>query len=322
MQLSKLIEQADRIALISHINPDGDAVGSVSGLLLGLQSLGKEVTATLVHGVPEIFSFIPGSDQVMTTLPSQDSFDLCLLLDANDLNRTGAMEEMRGIGKSGKLGGVDHHPKGDLAQYTKATMHDTDAASTTQIIYSLLLELGCKITPAIATALLTGLYTDTGGFQYSNTSNNALEVAADLMRHGGRLQKIVQEISHSKSLSGLKLLGFALERLKLTCNGRCAVSVVTHEDITTTGASSEDLGGIIGNFCSLPGIQVSLLLSELEPGIIRGSLRTGDQYSVNVSRLGKLLGGGGHPKASGFAINGSIVIENGTWKVVAQTEKN
>ena len=172
-----------------------------------------------------------------------------------------------------------------------------------------------RITPRIATALLTGMYTDTGGFQYSNTSEETMQNAADLMRRGGRLNKIVQHISHQKSVAHLKLVGIALERLLVGWNGRCGISILTHADVLTAGAKDEDLTGVVNELNVLNGIDFVLLLTEMTPGEIRGSLRTSDSSRFNVARLARALGGGGHPRAAGFSLPGSLITSESGWRI-------
>ena len=320
-RLASLVEEAEHIALISHINPDGDAAGSLLGLYQALSDLGKKVTPVLLDGVPRAFLFLTGSDKVTSRLPNLEETDLCILLDANDVSRSGLGDDLRAFGKAGKLGCIDHHPKGDIYQYAQATTHDESASSTSEMVYTFLKDIGARFTPSVSTALLTGIYTDTGGFQFSNTSNKTLEITAELMRRGARLQRIVREIANSKSIASLKLLGYALERMKVVLHGQGVISALTNEDIQETKANSDDISGIIGNLNTVPGVAFSMLLSEMQPGVIRGSLRAVDGRGVNVGRLAKLLGGGGHPKASGFALPSSLVTTEKGWKVVAPEEK-
>lgn len=302
-ELIRLIEGAERIALISHVHPDGDAVGSLVGMYLGLTQLEKKVTATLVDGVPQIFSFLVGSEAVGTELPAVGDADLCIVLDTQDSARTGLLAEIHDYSEAGKLGNIDHHPKGDLERLSQAFLRDTVASSCAELSYKALSRLGVKFTPDIATALLTGMYTDTGAFQFDNTTNQTLELVAELMRRGGRLQKIASNISHHKTVPALKLMGLAMERIKVSLAGRSAFSVITHQDLKDCGAREEDVEGVVGAINVLPETQFCMLLMELVPGQLRGSLRTSDGHTTNVSRIAKLLGGAGHPKASGFTIN-------------------
>lgn len=317
MELTKrLINSNEVITVISHVHPDGDAVGSLLGLQLGLEQLGKNVHPVLHDPVPQVFSFLPKALQPITgTFPNDPG--LVIVVDLNDVVRTGFLPEVQRLAKEQKVITIDHHPKGDLSRLSVASIHNEHASSTAEIVYALLVELEVKITSPIATALLTGIYTDTGGFQYPNTTTRTLEIAAELMRRGARLGSIARNISHTKSVAGLKLLGLALERLRLTHDGTCAVSVLTYEDITSCNALPEDVSGIIGEINVLPTVRCSMLLTEIEPGAIRGTLRTGEGYKIKVNHLAKLLGGGGHPRAAGFLLPGKIVIDEAhhTWTI-------
>lgn len=315
--LVRLIKESKRIGVLAHIHPDGDAVSSLLALQLGLEQLGKEVFPILHDPVPDVFAFLPQGDQ-----PIRQEFlqglDLYLIADLNDLVRTGYIQEIQSRSNA-LLATIDHHPKGDLYKTSDAIYHDEQAASCTEMIYRLFIALEIKITPQIATCLLTGIYTDTGGFQYPNTTTETLEVAADLMRRGAKLNAITLHISHSKSVSSLKLMGIALSRLKITHNGQCAVSAITHEELLACSAGPEDIGGIIGEINGLSNVRCSLFIVELEPGILRGSIRSGEAFKTPVNLLAKLLGGGGHPRAAGFSIPGRLVIDKATnqWQVVS-----
>lgn len=304
-----LINDSQTIAVVSHVFPDGDAVGSLMGLTLGLESLGKTVIPVLRDPVPDVFSFLPTLERIKDTLPE---CDLCIVVDVSDQSRVDIADLNRQ-----PLMVIDHHPKGDLHRTAQAIRQDEQASSVAEMIYGLHLELGVRITPQIATCLLTGIFTDTGGFQYANATSKALGIAAELMKRGAKLSSIAANISHTKSVASLKLLGIALDRLKITLNGRCAVSILTQKDIITCNAQPEDLAGIISELNSLPQVLCSILLTEISPGVIRGSLRTTEGKVTKVGSLAKILGGGGHPRASGFTIPGMFHFDsNGQWKIV------
>ena len=315
---SQLIKQYEEIIIISHVRPDGDAIGSLAALQLGLEQLGKKVIPVLKDSPPEIFSFLPhGKTPIQNEFPKGDN-RLVIIVDLNDLIRTGFLETIQKFSENNPLIVIDHHPKGDLFRIAKAIIHKESASSAAEIVYSLLIDLGVKITPSIATSLLTGIYTDTGGFQYPNTTTQTLELGAELMRRGARLDTITRQIFHTKTVAGLKLLGLALERLHLTHDEQCAVSFITHEDIRACNASPEDIGGIIGELNVLPQVKFSLFLTEIKSGTIQGSLRTGEGHRVKVNQLAKLCEGGGHPRAAGFTIPGHIDHNKvtGKWSIV------
>jgi len=323
-ELINRLRSLERFIVVSHIQPDGDAVGSLTALTLGLQQLGKTVLPVLADGVPPSFQFVTGTLEVATEFPPLTIKDpyFCIAVDLPDSRRTGFGSNVLEYAEATMLGFIDHHPLGDLQKKTSDYYHSLNTSSCAELIYHVLLALEVRITPPIATALLTGMYTDSGGFQYDNTSTETMEIGADLMRRGARLRTIVDHISRQKSIASLRLLGLAMERLTLTNNGTCAVSVITYDDIEKAGGTADDASGIINQLNVLPGPRLCMLLTESEKGTIRGSLRSTDHPDMrvlNVTNVAKLLGGGGHARASGFLVEGHLEpLEGKTnlWKVV------
>ena len=313
-ELLGLIRAAQRIVLVAHLNPDGDAVGSLLAMTIALESLGKDVMPILHDAVPALFARImPNAEQVIATFPT--SFDLCILLDAASGNRTGFANEINASASKCKLAVIDHHPQLELRKTAVAYLHDLNASSTAEMLVAVVQALEVKITPDLATCLLTGIYTDTGGFQHSNTNEQTLEAAAELMRRGGKLQAITKAFDQDKTLAGLRLLGLALERATEKHHNFCTLSCLGNEDFQRSEANDSDLPGIITQLNNLPGNRFAMLLSEKEAGIIRGSMRSNDSYKYNVNKLARLLGGGGHAKASGFSIAGRIIEQSGQWQI-------
>ncbi len=167
----------------------------------------------------------------------------------------------------------------------------------------------------MATALLTGIYFDTGGFRHSNTSDEVLSIASELLKRGARLQKITENTDNTRSFSLFKLWGVALERLRLNKKYGISVSVITVDDINKAGATEEEVSGLVNLLNSAPESEVAMLLCESFDAKIKGSLRT-ESDKIDVSRIAKLFGGGGHKKAAGFTIDGRIKIVGNHWTVV------
>jgi bifunctional oligoribonuclease and PAP phosphatase NrnA len=312
-ELISHIRSARSATVVAHIRPDGDAVGSVLGLSAALQQIGIRATPVLKDGVPSAFLFVDGSAEVQQELPAD--CDICIVVDAPDSARTGFTVRTRAYADQGKLLLIDHHTKGDLLNRAAATLHRESASSTAELIAELILAMGVKLTSSVSTALLTGMYTDTGGFQYGNTSTQALNMAGELMRRGGRLNRIVQHVARQRSLAGLKLLGIALSRLTLTPDRLGAITVLNLEDLRNCDASPEDAGGLVNSLNVLPEVRYCLLLTELEPGMLRGTLRTAEGHSVDVAKLAHALGGGGHPRAAGFSVPGHLVYSSESWRI-------
>jgi len=189
----------------------------------------------------------------------------------------------------------------------QAKLHRVDASSTSELVVELAQELGAKFSSDMATCLLTGLYTDTGGFQHSNTTPRCMDVAAELLRRGGKLQLIVRALEQSKSMASLRLLGLALERASQTNGKRCLVSVLAQDDFVRLSASDEELPGVVGELNNMPDGRITVFISEAAEGTIRVMLRVPGDSTVRVNRLARLLGGGGHAKAAGVSLSGHIV---------------
>jgi phosphoesterase RecJ-like protein len=311
-QLVSKLTEATHIIIISHRNPDGDAVGSLVALALGLESLGKKVTGLLYDPVPEPFQFLCRHNLPSQTITDFTQADFCIVVDTGDIVRTGYPEIIAHFAKINSLGLIDHHPRGDLYGQSSARVHITESASCAELVWQVLHALSVKITPTVATTLLTGMYTDTGGFQLSNTTSECLTLAGELLKRGAKLQQIVHEIHREQNLPHLRLAGFALERIHTARAGQMTFSYLQPQDIAEVGAEEADTSGIIGELNVLPSSRCSLLLIENEPGTIRGVLRSSADHPnpVLVHRLARLLGGGGHPKAAGFTISATITVKD------------
>lgn len=309
------LRKAESIFLVSHLNPDGDAAASVLALKAGLEQLGKRAEGCLKDGMPSAFAFLLEKGEGLATEPPETPPDLCVILDASDSQRTGYPDWIRQMAKEGRLAYVDHHTQGDLAALAQAELRDPKASSTAELVFHLLLELGVRLTPGIATRLLTGIYTDTGGFMFPNTTPACMDAAAELLRRGGKLQLIVQKLELSKSLAELRLLGLALERAGKRRHSAFLVSLLTAEDFAHGTADNQ---GIVGQLNSMDETRATLLLSEEEEGQVRGSLRVPASSKLQVHRLARILGGGGHARAAGFTVPGHIRKEGERWRIVPE----
>lgn len=319
--LNKLIEQitlAEKILLITHENPDGDAMGGMLALRLALNILGKKTTAVCINSVPQPFAFLPGSEKIQSDFFLGDH-QLIIILDCGDLRRTGYAERLKGYSRvhRKRIINIDHHPKNDVHRISWYNYVDYEASSTSELIYKLLQELKIDINKNVATCLLCGIYTDTGGFRHANTSQEVFKIASQLMLAGAQLKHITKNISNSKSLAALRILGLALSRVKKDSRIGLVTSVITKKDLETYQASSTDLAGIVNLINSIPDTKAAILFSEPEVGKIRASVRT-ERNDVDVSKLAAVFGGGGLKKASGFSLDGKIIQnKDGSWKIMA-----
>jgi len=357
-QTTQAITAAQKILVLTHVNPDGDALGSLIALYLVLKKLGKEVTAVAPENIPGAFSFLPNltdlaksfsgtKDFIITidtsrtkvdrlgykhypeenklnivitplagTFRNEDvsfsygafKFDLIIVLDSPDLDRLGPLYDgQSSLFYETPVINIDHHAGNDF--FGKINWVDLTATSTAEILVSLIESLARErplIDEDIATALLTGIITDTGSFQNANTTPKSLTVAAQLVAAGGRQQEIIRHIFKTKPLSTLKLWGRILESVRLDATGKFVWAKISRADFLASGAQETETSGEIDELLkSAPGIDFVLLLSE-KTGELDGSLRS-VAPGVDVSQIAKLFGGGGHEAAAGFQIPGATL---------------
>ncbi len=305
---------AQKICIISHRRPDGDAVGSNVALKMALENVGKEVVSACVDPVPEDSVFLKGAADFVTDFDYED-FDAIVSVDCGGLKLVSFHEKKPKI-LSGKIPfiNIDHHESNE--HFGTINVVDPEACATAFILYFFFEQCGWEITIDIATALLHGVYFDTGSLMHSNTSAEVYEVCGKLVARGADLRRVVKELFYTRSVSKLKLLGRILEKTYINEEG-VTVSAVGTEDYLACGADSQDTGGAIDYLNMVPGSKYSVLLSEdRERGIVKGSLRT-RRDDVNLSEIASQWGGGGHPKASGFGVEGHLKPVM-SWKVVPE----
>lgn len=310
--IMKRLRESQKVLLGTHEHPDGDALGSVLALWHALRLQGKEVTAFIPDPAADFFEYLPGFDHLTTKKPNVPDFDMVVLLDYTQLYRTHLEEEARAHANTVC---IDHHY--DNQAEAKINLIVPEAAATAQIVAEMFRQEGVSLTQDIATCLLTGIFTDTGSFMHDSTTPDILNLASELMRKGARLSHIAHETYQKKGLPALRAWGRALSRVAVSENTGASVSVLTYQDLQECGATLDDLSGVVNLLNTLPETRFSLLLTEYEPGKIKGSLRSEPHKNVDVSQIAKKLGGGGHKLASGFEVQGQIVQVDGTWRVVA-----
>lgn len=309
------LKQYDQILLIIHENPDGDTLAAASTLYEALKKIGKEPSMVCKDMVPKPFQFITNHEEILHDLLFGD-FELILVIDCGDLKRTGFDDRLKKMAKKKKtIINIDHHPKNDLHKLATINLVDFKASSTSEIIWELLEKLETEIDKDMATNLLTGLYTDTGGFKHSNTSPKTLRIAAELLRLGAKIKLITKNVSFNRTIPSMKLWGVVLNRLKKQNELGIVYSIVTKQDLLKCGADYDDIAGVVNLINSIPDSKAAILFYETEDNKIRASVRT-ECDGVDVSRLANLFGGGGHKKASGFTLDGYFKTKDSDWEIV------
>ncbi len=310
-KLKKFITTKPKVLILAHANPDGDTVGSSLAMFLTFKNLGINTKIACFDRIEKL-NFLSGTEHFITDFNEND-FDAFMFVDCGDKKMTRFHESKpRIFSKNVVKINIDHHPTND--NFGEINFVQTEASSSAEIVFDLLKKLETQITPQMATALLTGLYTDTGGLQHQNTTPKTYFTAAELIRSGGNVSKISKNIFRKYEFKTLKLWAKVLKNLHVTPDGAAIVGV-EKSDYENLGATREDLVGIIDFINSMPEAQYSVLLSETADGSVKASLRT-RKPDVNMKALAEKFGGGGHVKASGFTIKNSRLQKEVKWKIV------
>ena len=297
------IGAGQRFFVAGHLNPDGDSIGCTLAMASLLTRMGKTVYAYAAPCVGQDLKFLPGFAQLhIGELPSKIDFDTVLLLECSDRKRGGNLETI--LQPAHSLINIDHHAVSEA--YGTVNHIDAGASSTAEIIFQLFEESKGRFVPTAqeATCLYTGVATDTGRFVHSNTTAEALRVAAALVALGADVNTVNQVIYFTKPYVELKLQGRALEKMKLHFHNQYSEIVLTAKDFSELQALPAQTQGIVSLPTMIPGVAVSALIKE-EPDKVSVNLRS--RGVVDVSQIAHLFGGGGHARASGFKVTGKSV---------------
>ena len=313
-ELKKVLEGKTSFALFAHEDPDGDAIGAILAFGKYLSDKKKEVKLISKDDLPAFFSFLNADHLIERDFLAGD-YDVFVLIDNGDLKRTGFADRIVRAKKKGKIIiNIDHHIQNDIWKIADVNLAFPEYSSTCEIVYEILTEDNYFIDSKVATNLLAGIYYDTGGFQHSNTSQKVLRIVAELLQRGARLRKISNNVSQARSLAMLKLWGIALDRITVLDDYNLAYSVLTQQDIVLSGATEEEISGLVNLINTTAEAEASLLICETNNGKIKGSLRT-ESDKIDLAALAKILGGGGHKKAAGFLLDGKIVKNRDGWEI-------
>lgn len=294
----------DRFVLTTHENPDGDALGSLLAMQLGLVQLGKD-TVMVLHGdapLPVEYGFM-SLDQLRRRWPDDVAERVLVALDCANESRIADPEV---LGRVPLSIDVDHHH--DNTRFGRINLVVADASSTGEVVRDLFRELGVELTPDIAEALYIALVTDTGRFQYTNTTPKALRLAAELVEAGADVHRVFQGVYESVQFAKLKLLARALERAQVYEGGRIVVSYLLRTDFADVNAAEPYSEGIIDYLRAVEGADMAVLIREpprRDGPTRRVSLRASVD-ELDVSAIARKSGGGGHRQAAGFSSEASI----------------
>lgn len=311
VKAGQLIKKSQKILCISHKKPDGDTLGASNALYHVLRELGKDVQMACVDDIPERYHFLPEIRKNIKEFNFLD-YDLIFVSDAGASYMTKYQDIYPGIfGGKVEVINLDHHSSND--NFGTVNIVDIGSASTTILIYKLLTFLGLKISPNTATAILCGIYNDTGSLMHGNTTLEVFEITGKMVEMGGRANIVARNLFRITPVTTMKVWGKVLERATINEEG-VVVSVLTQNDLIESNAKSDDISGVVDFLNSVPGSKFTVLLNEDEKGNVKGSFRT-RRDDVDLAELAGKFGGGGHKKAAGFTMPGRIHQEV-KWRVM------
>lgn len=293
------IRRSRSVCIVGHVRPDGDCIGSQIGLALALQAAGKEVICWNEDPLPKKLAFLDPTGLMRQPGPGHQ-FDCVVAADCASLQRLGRAGEH--IAARKLLVNIDHHRSN--TRYGDVNWVSWRQPSTGELIYRLLRVANWPITPPIADCLFTAVSTDTGSFQYPSTRPSTYEVAGDLVERGADLAKVCHQVYQSYPLARVRLVQTMLNRFRLTHDDRTAYFWLHQRDYQRTGAELDDSEGLIDYLRAIEPVVVACIFEEIEPGLIRLSLRSKSDH-VNVNEIAARFGGGGHQAAAGARIRGN-----------------
>lgn len=293
LEIRDKILKSDNIVVVSHVNPDGDAIGSGLALTLGLRKIGKKVRFILQDKYPDNISYLRDLKSIEQYDETKEyDFNLVICVDGATDDRLG---DAKALLKNRFVINFDHHISNTMYGDLNCV---TEISSTSELIYKFLKFCGIEIDIDMAEALYTGLVNDTGNFTHNNVTTETFEMASELKRVGVDNSKIVREFFNTKTLAAIKLLGKAMYDMEYNEEKKLVYYFMSRAELDRFNGRKEDTEGIVERLIALKEAEVSLFLREDKVGVIKGSMRS--KHNVDVNEIASIFNGGGHRKAAGF----------------------
>jgi len=302
------LKNCRNVLIASHINPDGDAIGSLVAMGIALQTYGIDTTLFNESPIPAVYRFLPGVERISRTLEGENPFDTAIVLDCSNLERVGSRADQ--MSSVPVVINIDHHVTntgfGDLQ------IIDSSACATVEIVYRLVNAMDVEINKTMAISIYTGIVTDTGSFRFSNTNHAAFTICDEMVQKGVQPYNVAQHVYGTYSLGRIKLLNLALESIEISKNGSVSMMMLTQQMLNDTGTNPEDADGLINYARRIEDVKLAALIQEQKNGNhtqgaakeYHVSLRS--DGSVDVAAIASGFGGGGHPSAAGFGIKTTL----------------
>ena len=304
-KIADILENVKTLGIAGHIRPDGDCVGSCMALYLYVKEWYPQIEVDVYLDHPrEVFSYLSCMDEVKMESSGAKEYDLFITLDVSSIDRLAlALESFQ---KAKRTVCIDHHVSNQ--GFARVNIVEGDISSASEVLYTLLDKE--KVTRPVAEAIFTGIIHDTGVFQYSSTSPQTMRIAANLMETGLDFGKIIESSFYEKTYIQNQVMGRVLAESILILDGRFIIGYLKHKQMNFYGISAKDLDGIVSQLRLTKGVEVAMFLYEYSTQSFKVSLRSNGK--VDVSEIAVYFGGGGHVRAAGFEMQGTLydVINN------------
>lgn len=311
----EIIKNSSRVLVLTHRDPDGDAVASTCAVSLLLDRLKKSYQLFAPTPPSTNFLFLTNMEKITSDPDDIDfyGYDLIIILDCGSITRTDMAYYIENKQPHQTILEFDHHPR-EERKYSDLEIRLTQAAATSEVLYYFFYKNGIKINKNLAECILTGILTDTANFMHSSATKNTIDIASHMMNKGAPFTKITKHVWQNKSLNSVKLWSRVLNNLKINPKYNIAFTVLTKKDLDKFRENEDDITAIANNLNNLKGVKAVIFLRQEKENMIKGSLRA-VHPDVNVAKLANFLGGGGHVKAAGFSLEGKIKKTRNGWKI-------
>lgn len=306
--MKKIIDQLQKsqtVLVVSHSNPDGDAIGALLSTGLALKAMHKDVRMFNQSAIPAVYRFLPSVQLIRQEADDMETYDTVVVLDCGSIERIGPMAQQ--ARKVDTIINIDHHITN--TRFGHLHLIDPEACATSAIVYRIIKKMNVDINCPMAAAIYTGILTDTGSFRFSNTNRQAFAICAEMIECGANPYEIAQHVYGHYSLGRIKLLNLALDSLEISPNGKTSIMSLTQDMLDITRTQEEDIDGIINYARRIEDVKVAALIHE-----VAGNGRARRQYhvslrsdgDVNVALIAAEFGGGGHANAAGFSVEATL----------------
>ena len=307
-QIIQQLKNSRSVLIASHVNPDGDAIGSLLAMGLALDALNIKATLYNESDIPAVYRFLPEIHRIQNQISRVHAYETAIILDCSNLDRIGRATDI--VTQIPMVINIDHHSTN--TRFGERQLIDDKACATAELVFRLLKEMDVPISTAMATSIYTGIVTDTGSFRFSNTNASAFEICNEMVLLGVKPKHIARHLYGSYSLGRIKLLNQALGSIEISNNGSLSLMTLTQNMLRQTGTQPEDADGLIQYARKIEDVKVAALIQEQANG--RKHVSADKNYhvslrsdgSIDVAAIASTFGGGGHPSAAGFNLESTL----------------